>query len=283
MHSVSHEPDGRGRKSRATRTSSRPRASTGSASTPDHEWPAMTDTAALLVLSIGCFGGAMVSGFAGFAFSAVAGALLLHVMPPSEAVPLMMICSIVVQTTTLVVLRRSMNWQGSAILVAGGAVGIPLALILLQHAGAQTFRVGFGAFLALYSTYMLFRPAVTYLRTLGHWSGEAAVGFAGGLVGGLTAMPGALPTMWCDLQGMSKDAQRGLVQPFIAVMQVFALGLMLWRHALPSRLLVDTAVSLPALAAGTAVGLAMFGRISDVWFRRAMLGVLLVAGLALAI
>jgi uncharacterized protein len=243
----------------------------------------VVDIVAPLILSTAVFAGALVSGFAGFAFSAVAGALLLHVLPPSEAVPLMMICSIAVQTTSLVVLRRSMNWQGSAVFLAGGALGIPLALTLLQHTGTQTFRMGFGAFLALYSTYMLFRPAAAYLSEIGHWLYDAAVGFAGGLVGGLTAMPGAVPTMWCDLQGISKDAQRGLVQPFIAVMQLFALGLMLWRHALPAHLLIDTAVSLPALAAGTAAGLAMFGRISDAWFRRAILAVLFIAGVALAI
>jgi len=242
----------------------------------------MADTAALLILSTAVFAGALVSGFAGFAFSAVAGALLLHVLPPGEVVPLMMICSVAVQTTSLVVLRRSMNWQGSAILLAGGALGIPLALTILQHTSTQTFRVGFGTFLALYSTYMLFRPAA-YLSEIGHWLYRAAVGFAGGLVGGLTAMPGAVPTMWCDLQGMPKDAQRGLVQPFIAVMQVLALGLMLWSDALPRHLLIDTAVSLPALVAGTAVGLAMFGRISDALFRRTILAVLFVAGLALAI
>ena len=47
-----------------------------------------------MVLSAGVFAGALVSGAAGFAFSAVAGAMLLHVLPPLEAVPLMMICSI---------------------------------------------------------------------------------------------------------------------------------------------------------------------------------------------
>jgi uncharacterized protein len=250
---------------------------------PAHGSRAVADTAAILFLSTAVFAGALVSGFAGFAFSAVAGGLLLHVLPPAEAIPLMMMCSVVVQTTSLVVLRRSMNWQGSAIYLAGGALGIPLALLLLQHAGAQTFRVGFGAFLALYSLYMLFRPAAAYLSRIGHWLYDAGIGFAGGLVGGLTAMPGAVPTMWCDLQGMPKDAQRGLVQPFIAVMQLFALGLMLWRHALPAHLLVDTAASLPALAAGTAIGLAMFGRMSDAWFRRGVLAVLFVAGLALAI
>ncbi len=243
----------------------------------------MDNLTALLILSLAVFAGALVSGFAGFAFSAVAGALLLHVLPPAEAVPLMMVCSIVVQATSLVVLRRKMDWQGSTVFLAGGALGIPPALLLLQHSDTQTFREGFGAFLALYSLYMIFRPAAAYLSRIGYWLFDAAVGFAGGLVGGLTAMPGALPTMWCDLQGMPKDAQRGVVQPFIAGMQIFAIGLLLWHHALPGRLLTDTLVSLPALAAGTAVGLAMFGRISDAWFRRAILAVLFVAGFALVI
>lgn len=242
-----------------------------------------TGTAALLILSIGVFAGALVSGFAGFAFSAVAGALLLHVLPPEEAVPLMMMCSIAVQATSLVVLRRNMNWQGSAIFLAGGALGVPLALMLLQHTDTQTFRMGFGAFLALYSIYMLFRPAAAYLSEIGHWLSDAAVGFAGGLVGGLTAMPGAVPTMWCDLRGMPKETQRGLVQPFIAAMQIFAIGLLLWQHALPRHLLIDMTVSLPALAAGTAVGLALFGRMSDAWFRRGLLAVLFAAGFALVI
>ena len=241
----------------------------------------MHSFAALLVLSLAVFAGALVSGFAGFAFSAVAGALLLHILPPAEAVPLMMICSIVVQGTSLVVLRRKMNWQGSTIFLAGGALGIPLALLLLQHADTATFRMGFGIFLALYAAYMLFRPAVAYLSRIGNGLYDAAVGFAGGFVGGLTAMPGALPTMWCDLRGMPKDEQRGLVQPFIAAMQIFALGLLLWHNALPQQLLLDTAASLPALAAGTAIGLLMFGRMSDAWFRRALLAVLFIAGLAL--
>jgi uncharacterized protein len=241
----------------------------------------MADIAAFVVLSIGVFAGALVSGFAGFAFSAVAGAMLLHVLPPGEAVPLMMMCSVAVQGTSLVVLRRSMKWQGSAIFIIGGALGIPPALYLLQHADTQTFRIGFGCFLALYSAHMLFRPAAAYARLVGNRRYDAAVGFAGGLVGGLTAMPGALPTMWCDLHGMPKEQQRGLVQPFIAMMQIFALALMLWQHSLPPKLLADAAFSLPALAVGTAAGLALFGRMNEVAFRRGILAVLFFAGLAL--
>jgi len=51
------------------------------------------------------------------------------------------------------------------------------------------------------------------------------VGFAAGALGSLTAMPGALVVVWCELRGLSKESQRALVQPFIIAVQVFAIGL----------------------------------------------------------
>ncbi len=243
----------------------------------------MIELAPFLVLSAGVFAGALVSGFAGFAFSAVAGAMLLRVLPPIEAVPFMMICSIAVQTASLIALRRSMRWQSSLVLILGGALGIPPAIYVLQHVDTWMFRVGFGLFLAVYSAYMIFRPAVAFLRHEERRLHDAAVGFAGGLIGGLTAMPGALPTIWCDLKGVPKEQQRGLVQPFITAMQVFALAFLFAHHSLPTKVLIDAAFGLPALAAGTAVGIALFGRMNDAIFRRAVLGVLFVAGLALIV
>src|SRR5439155_3118286 len=79
-------------------------------------------------------------------------------------------------------------------------------------------------------------------------SRNALVGFGGGLVGGLTAMPGALPAIWCDIHGFQKNQQRGLVQPYIAIMQCFALALMLSHQSLSLKVLIDFGLSLPALA-----------------------------------
>jgi uncharacterized protein len=241
------------------------------------------DIIPFMILSAGVFAGAVVSGVAGFAFSAVAGALLLHVLPSIEAVPLMMIFSLGVQIATLVALRRSMRWKGSLALILGGVLGIPPALYLLQTVDTWTFRVGFGVFLVIYSAYMICRPAVALLRNGEKRLHDAVVGFAGGLVGGLTAMPGALPTIWCDLRGVPKDQQRGVVQPFIAAMQVVALALMLAHRNLPAKVLIDAAFGLPALAAGTAVGIMLFGKMDDTLFRRTVLTVLFVAGVGLAL
>jgi len=96
-------------------------------------------------------------------------------------------------------------------------------------------------------------------------------------------MPGALPTIWCDMHGMSKVQQRGLVQPFIAAMQIFALSLMLSRHDLSLKVLLDFAISLPALVAGTALGIWMFRSVNEMTFRRIILIMLLLSGLSLLI
>jgi len=128
---------------------------------------------------------------------------------------------------------------------------------------------------------MLLRPAIA--RGLGapHRLRDAAIGFGGGLIGGLTAMPGALPTMWCELRGVPRDQQRGFVQPYITAMQLSALAVMFWHNTFSSQALLNLTYSLPALASGAALGVIMFRKVDDAMFRHAVLAVLFVAGLAL--
>ena len=242
----------------------------------------MPDLGSFLLLSLAVFSGAFVSGLAGFAFSAVAGGILLHVLEPIEAVPLMMSCSIGVQATSLWAMRQSIRWRQSMILVVSGLLGVPIALWLLHAADTRMFREGFGLMVACYAAYMLFRPGTRGVRDAGLSVG-ALVGFGGGLVGGLTAMPGALPTIWCDLRGVQKEEQRALVQPFIAMMQTFALAMMVIRQDLSSKVVLDLVLSLPALLAGSALGIFAFRRVNDVVFRRVILSVLLVSGVLLLI
>lgn len=234
-----------------------------------------SELATNLLLSAAVFVGAFVSGLAGFAFSAVAGAILLRIFQPLEAVPLMLACSIGVQAANLWALRHSIQWGGSLLLVIGGALGIPIAIYLLQNTDTYILRVGFGIMVSLYAGYMLWRPTLTRFATTASRRLTALIGFGGGLVGCLTAMPGAIPTIWCDMRGMPKNDQRGLVQPFIAIMQLFALALLLERHGLSSKVAIDLAISLPALFAGSVLGFVAFRNINEIGFRSTILVVLL--------
>src|SRR4051794_19649363 len=105
-----------------------------------------------------------------------------------------MACSIGVEAPHLLGLLRHNPLGGSLMLIVGGLIGVPIAVSLLQSADTHLLRRGFGLIVALYAAYMLLRPTlVTAGAAVGrHW--VALIGFGGGLVGGLTAMPGAIPT-----------------------------------------------------------------------------------------
>jgi uncharacterized membrane protein YfcA len=235
----------------------------------------------LLALLVAMFLGGFVSGISGFAFSAVAGAILLQVYAPSFAVPLMMACALVAQLYGLFSLRDSMEWRRALPLIIGGCAGIPLGLYVLKSVDPHTFRLGFGIFLTVYAAYMLFRPATLTARRQDGRAAVAAIGFAGGLVGGLSAFPGALPTIWCDLRGFSKDVKRGMTQPYIALMQFFGILLVFLHGDLSREFASKFLWSLPAVIAGCVLGLALFGKVNDVSFRRIVLACLLVSGVAM--
>jgi uncharacterized membrane protein YfcA len=243
----------------------------------------MPDYLSYLFLTSGVFAGAVVSGFAGFAFSAVAGIVLLHLLPPAQAVPLMMMCSIAVQSVSLVTLRDCMRWRDSLPYLIGGAVGIPPALYLLQHGEPHLLRAVFGLFIAAYAAFTLICPSRSAFAAGERWSLAGAIGFAGGFVGGFTAMPGAVPTIWCNLRGISKKDQRGLVQPYITIMQAVAIALLLANGRCSSATLTELLISLPALAAGTALGIFLFSKASPETYRRFVLTILVGGGVALVL
>jgi uncharacterized membrane protein YfcA len=243
----------------------------------------MSEFAYFALISAAMFSGALVAGTIGFGFSAIAGVIVLHAMPPIEAVPLLMACSVLVQISGLVALIRGMEWKRSLGFVIGGLLGVAPAIYLLQHLNTDLFRAVFGVLIAAYAAYMLLRSAAEPKIQIGCVIGEGLVGFGGGLIGGLTAMPGALPSIWCDLQGVPKGEQRGVVQPFILLMQIVALLLLAPHVTWTPTMMLDFTISLPALAAGTAAGLLLFGRVDNAAFRRAVLGTLFVSGLVLVV
>lgn len=231
-------------------------------------------------LSVGVFLGAVVSAFSGFAFSAVAGAVLLHAYDPLTAIPVMMACSIVSQAVTLAALRKSISFGSALHLLSGGAAGVALATQVLPRLNAATLKLTFGVFLVGYSVYAILRSKRQEQRATSPLS-ELTTGALGGLVGVFTAMPGAIPSLWCEFRGLSKEEQRGLVQPFILVMQVFALILLSLTGGIPSVVPFHVLMALPVLLLGIAVGLFAFRSVDDRIFRVAVLALLIVSGLSL--
>jgi uncharacterized membrane protein YfcA len=235
----------------------------------------------LVVLAVAA--GALVAGLAGFAFSPVAGALIMHWVAPLTIVPVLLACSITTQLFSIAKLRRTMEWRRMAPFLLGGFLGIPLGAALLRDVDPHRFVVAFGAFLMVYGVFMLLRP-----RLVISWRGprdgrlaDVVCGLIGGITGGSIAFPGAAPTIWCSLRGFTKDVQRGIVQPFILVMQIATISYFSHLGILTSSTISSYLVCVPAVLFGTWLGLRLFAHIDDAAFRRVVLIFLIVSGASL--
>ena len=230
---------------------------------------------------VAVFIGALIGGLIGFAFSAIAGAILLHYADPISAVPLLLACSITTQCMSIARLWRSMNWRGCLPFLAGGIIGIPVGGYLLQTLPPGAFVAAFGSFLACYSLYLLLHPPA-HIRGPRR-SIDMLAGVAGGITGGAVAFPGAIPTIWCSLRGLAKEKQRGLVQPFILIMQLLTLVYFSRIGIITSDLVATFAFCAPAAILGTLAGLTLYKRVSDTHFRKLTLVFLLISGTLLVI
>src|SRR6516165_7935458 len=243
----------------------------------DHPLPLPHDAAAFLanlggsinpavaaVVAVVLFVAGVVSGLSGFAFSAIA-ACVLWLLPPLQAVPLIMLLSACNQLLSLgtlrkeVVLRGTVEREGPLAYIAGGIVGAPIGLGLLQTLPPRTFAGGLGLFLIVYSLLVLLKPHRLRIKVSG-WKPAVAVGAAGGIIGGFSAFPGSMPVVYLGLRGVSKTDTRGITQPYILVLQLVSLGIL----ALTNSAIFDRnfwliwALTLPAVLLGSATGVALY-------------------------
>ncbi len=82
-----------------------------------------------------------LSSIAGFAFSAICGVMLLHMMSdPLQVVETMMVCSIAIQSLSVTALWRDIEWRELLTFLAGGTIGLPLGVWLLLNLGHAGFQ-----------------------------------------------------------------------------------------------------------------------------------------------
>jgi uncharacterized membrane protein YfcA len=234
---------------------------------------------------IAVFAASTVSSIAGFAFSALCGALLFHLMDiPVYVVHVMIVCSIAIQMLSVATLWRTIDWRCLAVFLIGGLLGVPAGVYLLLHLPTTTYRTVIGSLLIIYGSYLLLRPTARSLR-LGPVS-DVCAGFLGGITGGLAGFPGAFVTIWCGLKGWDKAHQRGVYQPFILSMQpvtLIAIHLMRPSSSVQAQLDWKVFAFVPAALLGAWFGLRIFKRLSDRQFELVVNALLIASGIGLVV
>jgi uncharacterized membrane protein YfcA len=228
------------------------------------------------------FAGALVAGLSGFAFGLIAASIWLYILDPVQTATLIIAFGLIVQGYSVWKLRGALDWRKLWPFVLGAALGVPAGVTILTWANPAHVRAGVGAFLVLYSLYALFRPAIAPIKAGGAVA-DAGIGFLNGVLGGMTGLAGILVTLWCGLRGWPKDVQRTVFQPVAVAIFLMSALWMGARGAITADTVKLFLIGLPALLAGTWLGLQLFGRLNETAFRKVVLVLLLASGAVLMI
>ena len=233
-----------------------------------------------IIVVCGAFAGGFVSGLAGFGTGLVALGFWLHAVPPLLAAPLVAVCSVAAQAQTMPMIWHAVDRRRLWPILAAGLCGMPIGVYLLGRIDPDSFRLALGLFLIAFAVFMLIFQGMSPIL----WGGrlaDAAIGFLGGILGGLAGLSGPLPTIWATIRGWTKDQRRSVFQTFnFTVLAAVVLWYFL-SNGLATKFGWLMAFALPGTFAGAWVGSHTYLRLSDKRFNEIVLTLLGISGLTL--
>src|SRR5262245_9825696 len=255
-----------------------------SAQMDDLQLIAVGDLQALTFIVAGALAGGLVNGLTGFGTALTGLPLWLQAVEPVLAAQLASGCSVLGHVSTIAAVSGKVDLRRLAPMLVAGLIGIPLGTWVLPLINISHFKLGFGALLVAYCTFMLF--AASWARLAAREPGterrlEAVVGFVGGVLGGLAGLSGALPTVWASLKGWPKDERRVIFQVFNFTLLTVMLVASAAQGLVGLKFIVAILFAAPATWIGARLGYRLYKRLDDLRFHRIVLGLLLISGLGL--
>ena len=228
--------------------------------------------------------GAMTAGFvqglSGFGFGMVAMSFWAWTVDPKLAAAMTVFGALTGQLVAAFSVRRGFSMGHLLPFIAGGLLGIPLGVKLLPHLDPLVFKTFIGGLLAVWCPIMLFATRLPRIAVGGKLA-DGVVGAMGGIMGGIGGFTGVIPTLWCTLRGFDRDVQRAVIQNFNLSMLMVTMASYVFTGLVTRDMLPLFGMILPAMLLPTLWGTRVYVGISDLAFRRIVLGLLTVSGLAL--
>lgn len=236
----------------------------------------------VLVIILGAALAGFVQGLSGFGFSMTAMSVWAWTLEPRLAAALAVFGSLAGQLLSAFTVRRGFGWRRLAPFLAGGLAGLPVGLWILPQLDVPLFKATLGTILLVVCPLMFLAPRLPRIERGGR-AGDALAGAAGGLMGGLGGITGVVPALWCTLRGFAKDEQRSVVQNFNLLMLAFSFAGFVATGMVDRTMLPLFAIVAPAMLVPALLGARLYAGISETAFRKTLLGLLTLSGIALLV
>jgi len=245
------------------------------------------EATAMLVLATATLVGAAVQAAVGFGFAIIAAPAFLFAMNSTAAIQVLVAIHIVQGAMLVPRLWRQAPAPIVRALIAGSLIGLPLGLLALSRIDLATLKLVLGLAVLGFAVLLIAREAGWLGRTATGAVPETThppivtglVGVASGALTSLLVMPGPPLIVYLAGRPLPKAESRAVSLTFFAfcyvaatVMQALIIGIdaATWR---------TIAWLSPVVAIGTLLGSALADRLDEAGFRRALLALLVAAGI----
>lgn len=234
-----------------------------------------------LWIELAVVGAYIVFGIAGFGTALVAGPILIHFMPLSRIIPLLVMLDFIAALGNLLPARHAVVKAELLRLLPFMAVGCTLGVVFLLNLKSDVLLLLMGLFVTAYALYSLavkVRPS----QLAPGWAVPA--GTVGGLFGALFGSGGFLYAIYLNGRLSSKEQARATQGALISCSTVVRLSLFVIAGVYAEvPLLVLAACLLPAMLIGSWIGRRVTMKLSREAFVRFITWLVLVSGIALIV
>lgn len=233
-------------------------------------------------LILGAASGGLINGLAGFGTALFALGFWLQIMPPVQAVSMVVVMSVASGLQGVWLVRKSITNQPRRLarFLLPALPGIPMGVAALSFVPVEILKITIAAFMLLYGGFFTFRSTLPKLERPTPVI-DCIVGFLGGLLGGAASLSGALPTMWCGMRPWPKAETRAVLQPFNIAVLGLTLVVFAIKGAYTWEIITLIVIALPVTMIFAQIGITVFKRLNDDQFRRLIIALMFVSGIIL--
>jgi len=235
---------------------------------------------AVFVLAVGALTGGFISGLAGFGTALFSLGWWLIVLPPQEAVTVVVIMSLLGGFQGLYEIRNYIRPRRLARFSVPALLGIPLGIYSLALINLLILKLIIGVLMVLFGGFSVLRRQAVKLPQSFPMV-DIGIGFIAGILGGIGGLSGALPSMWTSLYDWKKQDRRAILQAFNMLILGVVFVLYLMAGMVTPAVLIASAIAFPFTFLGVQLGLALFRRVNDEQFLLIIFWLILISGMVL--
>ena len=229
---------------------------------------------------VAVFAAGIAKGLTGFGFSLITVPILVILLGPRKAVPVIIILNAVSNIPLYLHSRKYSSLARIRPLIAAGVVSIPVGTYLLLVLDAAALRLIVGVVICFFALAFLLGLRREIKRET---RGLIGTGLVSGILNGLISTGGPPVILFLANQGMPKDRFRANLIAYFLFLNAATLPAHFVGGLLSLEVVEYAAIFMPALAGGALVGIRLIKHVPEAAFRKTVLIIVMVAGFTVAL